>query len=167
MNSDLDRIDRLACSKTGRESPGGRRAIVRGRSSSRDVVAGAERGKGRGKVRRRGSEGVVDVEVRTWNVLHEQGRRSSSAQDGGRDHEGDNETERQRDRTRERWRRRGRRNDVGGHHVGKKKQRSLESDRVPRRLGSPCSVKRSRTRERFSRSASDRRSGRRTDPRER
>jgi hypothetical protein len=145
MNSDLDWIDRWACSKTGRESLGGRRAIVRGRSSSRDVIAGAERGKGReaGRHAAEARKGVVDVEVRTWNFLHEQGRRSSSAQDGGRDHEGDGETERQRDRTRERWRRRRRRNDVGGHNVGKKKQRSLESDRVPRRFGSACTEKRS------------------------
>jgi hypothetical protein len=111
MNSDLNWIDRSD-----------RRAIVRGRSLSREVVAGAERGIGRGRHVVEARKAVVDVEVWTWNFLHEQGRRGSSAQHGGQDHEGDNETERQRIRTRERWRRRRRRNDVGGHHVGKKKQ---------------------------------------------
>jgi hypothetical protein len=63
--------------------------------------------------RRRGSEGVLDLEVRIWNFLHERGRRSSSAQNGGRDQEGDGNTERQRDRTKERWQERWRRDDVG------------------------------------------------------
>jgi hypothetical protein len=58
---------------------------------------------------------------------------------------------------------------VDGYNIGKKKRRSLESNRVPapRRFGrQPYSVKGSRPRERFSRSASEAGQGRRTGSRE-